>query len=95
MINCTLLVILRRPFDGVVVQPSVLGGEHVQLLGVTQATGRKIGIDFGEHYRHGGESGGRLTGQIGTWVNHIWISGKKHKKMENSGPQTRTKMQSQ
>jgi len=62
---------LGRSFDGVVVQPSVLSGEHVQLLGVAQATGRKIGIDFGEHYRYGRESGGRLTGQIGTWVHHI------------------------
>jgi len=63
-----LLVVLGSPFDGVVVQPSVLSGEHVQLLSVTQATGRKIGIDFFEHYRYCRESGGRLTGQIGTWI---------------------------
>lgn len=61
-----LLVVLGRPFNGVVVQPSILCGEHVQLLSVTQATGRKIGIDFGEHYRYGRQSGGRLAGQIGT-----------------------------
>lgn len=64
----SLLVILRRSFDGVVVQTPVLGAELVQLLGVPQTVGREIRVQVGEHDVHGGKSGGRFPGQIGSYT---------------------------